>query len=79
MTEQKRKGKAEKPKSTLLSAGEVARIFNLHVSTIRRWSRQGIIKSYPVGPGGGRGCGRGGRASFPLAGLNKKYQKNKPP
>ena len=51
MTERKRKDKPEKPMSTMLTTGEVARIFNVHASTIRRWSQQGIIKSYRLARG----------------------------
>lgn len=39
-------------KKTMLTTREVARIFNVHPSTIRRWSEQGKIKAYRTGPRG---------------------------
>jgi excisionase family DNA binding protein len=50
MTDREQDKKPEKPISTMLTTSEVARIFNVHTSTIRRWSEQGIIKSYRIGP-----------------------------
>jgi excisionase family DNA binding protein len=38
----------------MLTTGEVARRLNLHVNTIRRWSNQGILKSYRIGTRGDR-------------------------
>ena len=40
--------------STMITTGEVARIFNVHASTVRRWSNQGTLKSYRIGPQGDR-------------------------
>ncbi len=36
--------------SDVLTAGEVARILNLHIKTVRRLSDDGIIRSQRVGP-----------------------------
>jgi excisionase family DNA binding protein len=41
-----------KSKRIMLTTREVARIFNVHPSTIRRWSDQGKIKAYRTGPRG---------------------------
>jgi excisionase family DNA binding protein len=41
-------------KKTMLTTHEVARIFNVHPSTINRWSDQGKIKAYRTGPRGFR-------------------------
>ena len=54
MKDRKRNEKPEKPISTMLSTGKVARIFNVHASTIRRWSQQGILKAYRNGQRGDR-------------------------
>ncbi len=37
-----------------LRTGDVARLLNIHTNTVRRWSRQGILKTYRVGPRGDR-------------------------
>ncbi len=39
-------------KKSMRTTREVARIFEVHPSTIRRWSDQGKIKSYRTGPRG---------------------------
>ena len=54
MKDRKQSKKPEKPISTMLTTGEVARIFNVHASTIRRWSQQGILKAYSTSPRGDR-------------------------
>ncbi|MCK4863531.1 MAG: helix-turn-helix domain-containing protein [Dehalococcoidales bacterium] len=38
----------------MLTTGDVARIFNVHPGTIRRWCRQGRILTYRIGPRGER-------------------------
>ncbi len=37
-----------------LSAREVAYFLNIHVDTVRRWSDQGVLKSFCIGPRGDR-------------------------
>jgi excisionase family DNA binding protein len=37
-----------------LTVGEVARMLNVHIQTIRRWSNQGIVRVYRIGPRGDR-------------------------
>lgn len=39
---------------TMLTTGEVARLLNVHDSTVRRWNDRGIIKAYRIGPRGQR-------------------------
>jgi len=34
----------------MLSVKEVAFIFGVHGNTIRRWEREGLLKSYRIGP-----------------------------
>ena len=36
--------------SDMLTTGQVARLLNVHTSTVRRWSEQGVIKAYRIGP-----------------------------
>jgi len=38
----------------MLTTSDVARILNLHINTIRRWSNQGILKAYRIGSRGDR-------------------------
>ena len=33
----------------LLAVGEVARFLGVHTSTVRRWEKQGLLKSYAIG------------------------------
>ena len=40
--------------SAMLTASEVAHLLNVHINTVRRWSNQGIIKAYRIGPRGDR-------------------------
>ena len=37
-----------------LTVREVACFLNIHVSTVRRWSDQGVLKSFRIGPRGDR-------------------------
>jgi len=39
---------------TMLTASELARLLNVHINTVRRWSNRGILKVYRVGPRGDR-------------------------
>lgn len=40
--------------SPMLTTSEVARILNVHINTVRRWSNQGALKSYRIGSRGDR-------------------------
>jgi len=37
-----------------LSTSDVARMLNIHTNTVRRWSDNGILKTYRIGPRGDR-------------------------
>jgi excisionase family DNA binding protein len=39
---------------TLFTSGDVAKYLGVHINTVRRWEKQGILKSYRVGPKGYR-------------------------
>jgi excisionase family DNA binding protein len=77
MAGRKRSKKPEKPISTMLTISDVARIFNVHASTIRRWSEQGMIKSYRVGPRGARKFRREDVAVAYLDRAIQRYLKDK--
>ena len=77
MADRERKKKPEKPISTMLTASEVARIFNVHATTVRRWSEQGIIKCYRTGPRGERRFRREDVAVLYLDRAIQKYLKDK--
>ena len=45
---------AKSIKGHLLTTSGVATMLNLHINTVRRWSNQGILKPYRIGPRGDR-------------------------
>ena len=77
MADREQNKKPEEPISTMLTTGEVARIFGVHASTIRRWSEQGMIKSYRFGPRAARRFRRENVAALYLDRAIQKYLKNK--
>lgn len=38
----------------MFTATEVAHLLNVHINTVRRWSNQGVLKTYRIGPRGDR-------------------------
>ncbi len=38
----------------MLTTSDVARLLNVHMNTVRRWSNQGILSSYRIGSRGDR-------------------------
>ena len=38
----------------LMKVQDVARLLNIHINTVRRWSNQGVIKACRIGPRGDR-------------------------
>ncbi len=40
--------------SPWLTTGDVARLVNIHTNTVRRWTNNGILKAYRLGPRGDR-------------------------
>ena len=38
----------------MLTTSEVARLLNVHINTVRRWSNQGVLKTYRIGARGDR-------------------------
>ncbi|MFC2001472.1 helix-turn-helix domain-containing protein [Chloroflexota bacterium] len=62
--------------STMLTTGEVARIFNIHTNTVRQWSKQSIIKAYRIGPRGNRRFRREDVAVLYLERAIQRYLEN---
>ena len=40
--------------SPMLTTSDVARLLNVHINTVRRWSNRGILKTYRIGSRGDR-------------------------
>ncbi len=40
--------------ASLLTTSDVARLLNIHINTVRRWSNEGKLKSYRIGTRGDR-------------------------
>ena len=38
----------------MLTTSDVARLLNVHINTVRRWTNQGIVRAYRVGSRGDR-------------------------
>jgi len=38
----------------MLTTSEVARLLNVHINTVRRWSNYGVLKAYRIGSRGDR-------------------------
>jgi excisionase family DNA binding protein len=41
-------------KNSMMTTSEVAKLLYVHINTVRRWSDQGILKPYRIGPRGDR-------------------------
>lgn len=48
----------------MLTTSDVARILNIHINTVRRWSNQGRLKAYRIGSRGDRRFQQEDIASF---------------
>ena len=40
--------------NTMLTVREVSQLLHVHSNTLRRWSDQGVLKAYRIGPRGDR-------------------------
>lgn len=45
---------AIKEASYMMTTSGVAKMLHIHINTVRRWSDQGILKPYRIGPRGDR-------------------------
>lgn len=48
----------------MLTTSDVARLLNVHINTVRRWSNQGTLKTYRIGSRGDRRFRREDIANF---------------
>jgi excisionase family DNA binding protein len=48
----------------MLTTSDVARLLNVHINTVRRWSNQGTLKTYRIGARGDRRFRREDIANF---------------
>jgi excisionase family DNA binding protein len=47
-------GMSRRGKASMMTTSGVARMLYVHINTVRRWSDQGILKPYRIGPRGDR-------------------------
>ena len=40
--------------TSLLTTNQVAKQLNVHINTVRRWDKKGILRAYRIGPRGDR-------------------------
>ena len=48
----------------MLTTSDVAHMLNVHINTVRRWSNQGILRTYRIGSRGDRRFIRGDIEDF---------------
>ena len=60
--------------TSMLTVRQVARLLNIHINTVRRWSNQGILKSYRIGPRGDRRFKRQDIALFLLEQTREEHE-----
>lgn len=46
--------RVESPPSSMLTVREVSQLLHVHSNTLRRWSDQGVLRAYRIGPRGDR-------------------------
>ncbi|MFC1910958.1 helix-turn-helix domain-containing protein [Chloroflexota bacterium] len=59
----------------MITPKEAARLLYVHTNTLKRWSDQGIIKTYRIGPRGDRRFNQGDIARFLIE--RNPYNNNK--
>ena len=67
------KPKSQKPNPSfklMLTTSDVAQFLSVNINTVRRWSNQGLLKSYRIGPRGDRRFRREDIDSFLEGGRN---------
>ncbi len=73
-----KEGKAmtDKGRGKMLTSSGVAKLLNLHINTVRRWSDKGIMKPYRIGRRGDRVFSREDVITF-LNTQQYNYRQNK--
>jgi len=46
--------KSDLGSEAMLTISDIARLLKVHINTVRRWSNQGMLKAYRIGPRGDR-------------------------
>jgi excisionase family DNA binding protein len=46
--------RVDAPASSMLTVREVSQLLHVHSNTLRRWSDQGVLRAYRIGPRGDR-------------------------
>jgi len=64
---------------TMLTASELAHLLNIHINTVRRWSNQGVLKAYRIGPRGDRRFSKEDIDSFLAENPEARYKNSKVP
>jgi excisionase family DNA binding protein len=62
------------PIDRMLTTSEVAKILDVHINTVRRWSNQGSLASYRIGSRGDRRFRRSDVDNLLNGNIKKKYQ-----
>ena len=62
------------PIDRMLTNSEVAKILDVHINTVRRWSNQGSLASYRIGSRGDRRFRRSDVDNLLNGNIKKKYQ-----
>ena len=55
-----------KETDSMLTVGDAAHLLHVHINPVRRWSKNGILKAYRIGPRGDRRFRHHDIASFLL-------------
>lgn len=63
--------------NAILTPRDVAHLLRVHINTVRRWTNEGILQAYRVGPRGDRRFRREDIASFLIEQTEKVERANK--
>jgi len=63
---------------SMLTTSDVARLLNVHMNTVRRWSNEGTLKAYRIGSRGDRRFRREDIEYFLSAGMEIERERRAP-